>query len=190
MPATRARPRLEVHAHSYIRGPLATWRTMNFEHAHEAGDTGHQHPDTGPASFTIDRDDWYAATGLRGGGRKTFARTPTRPQLERVELEDWQRSFKVVFCDRGLTPEITRSTGMTEESYQAMRDEFVAAAAGHVPTLPDDGSPGTGGAAVARMALGFDMEVVYEYEDLRGEVVEEPPPKPDHHNDYGAWGLV
>lgn len=96
--------RLEVHEHVFITGPRsngmfirATQKTTaHFSHSHEGGDVPHKHPDTGPASYTIDKDEWLAATGLRGGGRKKLTKAPTGEQFDRVELEDWQRSFDVI----------------------------------------------------------------------------------------------
>jgi hypothetical protein len=98
--------RLEVHTHLYISGRYAggayvpgVWpleRRKSVTHSHENGSTAHQHEDTGPASYTIDKDQWFRATGLRGGGRKKFTAKPTGLQLPRVELEDWQKSFTVI----------------------------------------------------------------------------------------------
>jgi hypothetical protein len=89
--------RLEVHEHCIISGPRAnkTW-CNKIVHSHEGGSDSHQHPDTGPASYTIDKDEWLRATGLRGGGRKKFTLSATGEQLPRVELEDWQREFEVI----------------------------------------------------------------------------------------------
>ncbi|HYZ88313.1 MAG TPA: hypothetical protein VE620_03350 [Myxococcales bacterium] len=103
--------RLEVHEHSYISGRYAngganipgkmppTWKASKFSHSHEGGDRPHQHPETGPASYTIDKDDWLRTTGLRGGGRKTFTVKPTGEQLPIVELEDWQKFFELIIGD-------------------------------------------------------------------------------------------
>jgi hypothetical protein len=123
--------RLEVHAHAYINGPNACREgRRNFRHSHADGNYGdgrHKHPDTGPALFDIDADEWAAATGLKGGGRKSFTDAPTGPQLDRVDLEDWQRTFTVV-----VHPSAKERAG--------------------------------GGSAVARIALAFDMEPIYEVE--------------------------
>jgi hypothetical protein len=51
---------LAVHEHRFIRGPRSN-RTGNWpahlsgtlRHSHEGGDAPHEHPDTGPASFTL-----------------------------------------------------------------------------------------------------------------------------------------
>lgn len=85
--------RFEVHTHSYISGPISGRKVT---HSHVGGDEPHQHADVGPATYTIDKDAWAAATGLRGGGRKKFTAKPSGPQLERVELEAWQKSFTVI----------------------------------------------------------------------------------------------
>lgn len=89
--------RLEVHRHTYISGPNAGHPSRrDVFHSHEGGDNPHQHLDTGPATYTIDKDDWFRTTGLRGGARKKFTAKPTGPQLQRVELEAWQRSFRII----------------------------------------------------------------------------------------------
>lgn len=95
--AEMTKNRLEVHEHCIISGPRAnkTW-CNKIVHSHEGGSDSHQHPDTGPASYTIDKDEWLRATGLRGGGRKKFTLSATGEQLPRVELEDWQREFEVI----------------------------------------------------------------------------------------------
>ena len=153
--------RFEVHEHSYVSGPNARWASPGnrLEHSHADGSTGHQHPDTGPAAFTIDKDEWYAATGMKGGGRKAYTKVPSGPQLERVELEPWQTTFEVVFCDT-YTPEHMRSAGISEAEHAQHRAEFEAAERGEIPSSRK-GKPGRGGAAVARMALGFDMTPTY-----------------------------
>ena len=95
---------LEVHEHHYVSGRLKNgcynkngqWRSAKFSHSHEGGNVRHQHVDTGPAAYTIDKDDWYRTTGLRGGGRKKFTVKPTGEQLPLRELDDWQKSFMVV----------------------------------------------------------------------------------------------
>lgn len=181
--------RLEEHRHSYVRGPLSERYDHSFDHAHDGGDRPHLHPDTGPAAYTIDRGEWRAATGLRGGGRKVHRRRPTGPALPLVDPDPEHLTFTVVFCDRGLTPEHVRA-GVTELDLQRMRDDFRAAAAG-TRAVPDaDGRPGGGGAAVARVALGFGMTPVYVYEDRRGEVDAAPAPRPDPHAGSGVWGML
>lgn len=90
---------LEVHEHCIIRGPRAN-RSERIVHSHEDGETPHGHPDTGPASYTIDQDDWARASGVAdGGSRKRFTKTPEGEQLPRVELEDWQKSFEIHYAD-------------------------------------------------------------------------------------------
>jgi hypothetical protein len=102
MPASQKS--LDVHEHVFVSGPRshgmfirATQKTTaHFSHSHEGGDVPHQHPDTGPASYTIDKDEWFRATGLRGGGRKKFTAKPNGEQFQIVELEDWQKSFEII----------------------------------------------------------------------------------------------
>lgn len=102
-----AKPRLEVHEHTFVTGPRARGvfiaarqkTTSTFSHSHEGGDVPHQHPDTGPATYTIDKDEWFRATGLKGGGRKVFTAQPSGEQFPVVELEDWQKTFEVVIGD-------------------------------------------------------------------------------------------
>lgn len=99
--------RLEVHEHSYTSGQRANggcyvggvWMTSRFAHSHEGGDQPHQHEHTGPASYTIDKDDWFRATGARGGSKKRYTTKPTGDQMPIRELEDWQKSFRVIVCD-------------------------------------------------------------------------------------------
>lgn len=99
--------RLEVHEHSFVSGPRSgghyennAWHTGKFSHSHEGGDKPHCHENTGPSSYVIDKDDWFRATGLRGGGRKKFTAKPSGEQMPIRELEDWQKSFRVIVCDR------------------------------------------------------------------------------------------
>lgn len=84
--------KLEVHEHWYPKGPCG----RRLIHSHEGGSVPHQHPDTGPGSYTIDKDEWERATGLKGGGKKKFTAKPSGEQAPIVELEDWQKSFVVV----------------------------------------------------------------------------------------------
>ena len=90
---TASLKKLEIHRHSFISGPV-----MSFSHSHAGGDHPHQHDGVGPASYTIDKDEWRMATGLRGGGKKKYSARPSGPQLEIRDLEEWQKSFKVVIC--------------------------------------------------------------------------------------------
>lgn len=97
------RATFEVHQHTFVSGPRAgghyerdgQWHTGSFSHAHDGGNVPHAHPDTGPASYTIDKDDWRRATLLHGGGRKTFAAQPTGEQLPIVALTEAQQTFEV-----------------------------------------------------------------------------------------------
>lgn len=99
---------LEVHEHWRVSGP-----SHHLHHSHEGGDAPHQHHQYGPASYTIDKDEWLKATGLRGGGRKSFTAKPTGEQLPIKELEDWQKSFEIIVdeesCRRALAG--TEATG-------------------------------------------------------------------------------
>lgn len=66
---------LEVHEHRRITGK----GPASVKHSHP--DPLAAHPEHGPATFTIDRDEWAWRTGLRGGGRKRFTVRPVGPQL-------------------------------------------------------------------------------------------------------------
>jgi len=104
--------RLEVHEHSYVSGPRARggygrdgkWLQSKFAHSHEGGDRRHRHPETGPAAYTIDKDEWFRTTGLRGGGRKTFTFDPTGEQLPIVELDEDEHSFEVIVMNPSAPP--------------------------------------------------------------------------------------
>jgi hypothetical protein len=98
-----SRTRLEIHEHCFIAGPRANGWRYKFSHSHEGGSEGHQHPDTGPGSFTIDKDEWLKATGLRGGGRKKFTKEPTGEQLPLVALDEGQRSFEIIVDEPATT---------------------------------------------------------------------------------------
>lgn len=118
----------EIHEHVFIQGPRArrSWES-HFEHSHADGSTGHKHPETGPAHFTIDKDQWAAATGgLQGGGRKSYSKTPRGLELPYVETPIAERTFNVIFVGK---PDVEAESG---------------------------------GAAVAHMALAFDLEPIYE----------------------------
>lgn len=71
--------RLEVHEHAFTSG-----RWDKISHSHEGGDAPHEHPDTGPASYTIDKDEWARKTGLRGGGRKKYTAKASGEQFPLV----------------------------------------------------------------------------------------------------------
>lgn len=89
---------LEVHEHSIISGPRAN-SGAKIVHSHEDGCVPHGHPHTGPATYTIDQDDWHRMTGAYGGGRKRFTKAPEGEQLPRVDLEDWQKSFEIHYAE-------------------------------------------------------------------------------------------
>lgn len=87
--------KLEVHEHCIVSGPRANGGE-HIVHSHEGGDIPHQHPHTGPASYTIDKDDWARMTGgVEGGSRKRFTPKPEGEQLPIVDLEDWQKTFEI-----------------------------------------------------------------------------------------------
>jgi hypothetical protein len=88
---------LEVHEHHFISGPRSCTVRSQFSHSHEGGDRPHVHPDTGPAAYTIDADDWFASTGLRGGGKKKFTAKPTGEQFECIPRTP--EPFRVIFLD-------------------------------------------------------------------------------------------
>jgi hypothetical protein len=96
--------KLEVHTHHFVSGPRARFVSSSITHSHPDGSIAHQHPNTGPASYVIDKDEWFKATGLRGGGRKKYTAKPSGEQMLWVELEEWQKSFKIIICDRGEVP--------------------------------------------------------------------------------------
>lgn len=90
---------LEIHRHSYISGTNANWSPCReVVHSHEGGDRPHEHEHTGPGGYTIDKDEWFAATGLRGGGRKKFTVRPTGPQLPVIPREP--TSFDIIYVGR------------------------------------------------------------------------------------------
>lgn len=122
--------RLEVHEHAYVSGRRVP---ATISHSHEGGNEPHQHANTGPAVYVIDKDDWNRMTSLVGGGRKTFTSSPTGEQSPIVELEDWQRGFEII---------------LDEESCRRFADQHP----GMVVT-------GAGVAPAARMVLAFKQEV-------------------------------
>lgn len=100
-PSLRKPATLEVHSHCIISGPLANIIGRNeIIHSHEGGDGSHEHPNCGPSSYTIDKDDWFRLTGgMDGGGRKKFTRQPTGEQLPLVPRTAEQSQFEVIICD-------------------------------------------------------------------------------------------
>jgi len=120
--------RLEVHRHTFVSGPRSrgmfipkTHRTTSdCSHSHAGGSEPHQHPDTGPATYVIDRDEWARATRFCGGGRKTYTARPIGEQMPRVELDEWQKSFEVIICDppkeyRGEGPGIALAERLVQQ---------------------------------------------------------------------------
>jgi hypothetical protein len=100
--------RLEVHAHTFVSGPRANGMfiqatqktTSEFNHSHEGGEIPHDHPDTGPSCYTIDKDQWAAMTGgLLGGGRKKFTPEPTGEQMPMRARTPEENTFEIHYCD-------------------------------------------------------------------------------------------
>lgn len=115
---TPAPRKLEVHEHCIIRGPRANrtgaWpagQGSTIEHSHDGGDVPHSHPETGPGSYTIDKDEWFRATGLKGGGRKKFTSAPTGEQFEFIARTAEESSFEVIVCDPPRPPGFTGEGG-------------------------------------------------------------------------------
>lgn len=100
-PSLRVPATLEVHSHCVIKGRRANIIGRNeIIHSHEGGGVSHEHPDCGPSSYTIDKDDWFRLTGgMQGGGRKEFSRQPTGEQLPLVKRTPEQNQFEVIICD-------------------------------------------------------------------------------------------
>lgn len=96
--------RFEVHEHTFISGPRANGMfirerqrtTSTFSHSHEGGDVPHTHADTGPAVYTIDADQWFRETGMRGGSKKKFTAKPTGEQMLAIKRTDAENTFDVV----------------------------------------------------------------------------------------------
>lgn len=86
----------EVHEHCYIAGPRANTSAYKFSHSHDGGDVPHEHPDTGPAARTIDKDEWMRATGLVGGGRKRFTRKPTGVALPTIAIDESRLTYRLI----------------------------------------------------------------------------------------------
>lgn len=69
-PETKDTARLEMYTHCIVRGPRAHLAGANkITHSHAGGDTQHSHEGTGPAAYTIDKDEWFDLTGRTDGGR-------------------------------------------------------------------------------------------------------------------------
>lgn len=75
---------LEVHEHTVLNSQRSP--APRIVHSHEGGSTPHQHLSTGPATY-----------GKVGNGKPD--EKPRGPQLPRVELEDWQKSFEIIVCN-------------------------------------------------------------------------------------------
>lgn len=81
---------LEIHEHY----DLTNANKPNIRHSHAGGSEPHQHPKCGPAVYEPRRQ-----IGIRKPRKPKMTAKPTGPQLPWKELEEWQRSFKVVVCD-------------------------------------------------------------------------------------------
>lgn len=108
---TPAPRKLEVHEHCIIRGPRANRWDSKFEHSHDGGDVPHTHPDTGPGSYTIDKDEWARATGLKGGGRKKFTAAPSGEQHEFIARTAEESAFEVLVGNPSAPPGFTGEGG-------------------------------------------------------------------------------
>lgn len=105
--------KLEIHEHSFISGPNANGPNSKFSHSHSGGNIPHEHPETGPSCYTIDKDEWRKATGLRGGGRKKFTAEPTGKQMEWIPLTHEQSHFTVHADGVSTIHEIGGAIGFT-----------------------------------------------------------------------------
>lgn len=101
----------EVHEHCFVSGPRAKVAPVSFTHSHEGGDRPHRHPDTGSATYTIDKDEWRRQTGMVGGGRKKFTKRPTGEQLPLVTLTPEETHFEVIGFDPPNVPTGFKGTG-------------------------------------------------------------------------------
>lgn len=102
---------LEVHRHTFVSGPRADRMDATFSHSHEGGSRTHRHPETGPATYTIDQDEWFRETGWRGGGRKAFTAQPTGRQLPWIEPTAQEKTFEVIVAGPP-TPELGNGPGI------------------------------------------------------------------------------
>ena len=91
--------KFEVHEHCYTSGPRSNRPGYKFEHSHFGGDVPHTHPNTGPASYAIDKDEWFRATGLQGGGRKKFTAKPSGEQLQTIPRTAEENTFEIHVSD-------------------------------------------------------------------------------------------
>lgn len=101
---TRHRSRgFEIHEHSFVSGPRAGhWSRSRVLHSHEGSSTPHEHPNTGPASYTIDKDEWARATGMVGGGRRQFTRLPSGEQIgPPIPRSEADNTFQVIYVGDG-----------------------------------------------------------------------------------------
>ena len=97
--------RLEVHEHIFIRGARSGQRLV---HSHPDGERPHEHENTGPSCYEIDKDEWFAATGMRGGGRKKFTAAPSGEQFAAIPCET---TFEIIVCDPPAPPGYNGSGG-------------------------------------------------------------------------------
>ena len=74
----------ETHDHSFISGS----RSGHVKHSHD-GPLYHEHPNTGPGAYTVDRDEWSEQTGgIKGGGKKHFTANPSGEQFAKSAPRD------------------------------------------------------------------------------------------------------
>lgn len=169
MTTSRQLARLEIHEHSWISGPNAnrSW-LRRIEHSHADGHIPHSHPDTGPACYTIDKDKWFRATGMMGGGKKKYTTKPTGPQLDFIPRPEEDSTFDVIMVDRGYS-RAHQASGISEERYALERADFLEV----VASQGESGSP-----AVSRMAWTFGLTPNFRYIDDRHIRDEVPAPRP------------
>lgn len=97
--------KLEVHEHTFISGSR-TGQTL--VHSHADGDKPHRHENTGPSCYAIDKDEWFRATGMRGGSCKKFTGSPTGEQLPATPADT---TFEIIVCDPPAPPGFKGSGG-------------------------------------------------------------------------------
>jgi hypothetical protein len=91
----------EAHTHCFVSGPRSRFCSAEIEHSHENGSIPHEHPDTGPGSYTIDSDEWFQMTGyeLPVRRKKKFTKKPIGEQLPFVASTPEQQAFQIIVGD-------------------------------------------------------------------------------------------